>query len=216
MCGWFFSLISSMTSLISGHAFGSFCNFLPLWSSFALLGECGLLGQEGSCSSCLCVCVCAVPRVLLVFSHLHPQELVRPQHAHGLREKVCLRLLLRHILGREVKSFCWWIYLGSANLVAFRQSIKLFHWNSYKFHVAPVVLLFLSVLFSNQTENPKSAHLDTITVQHLFEKQMMFVNTYGYEMVAPKQKPKTKWNKTPQLLQFCSMSLLYLWKRRRE
>lgn len=59
--------------------------------------------------------------------------------------------------------------------------------------------MLLSVLLSNQTENPKSAHLDTITVQHLFEKQTMFVNSYGYEMVAPKQKPNTKRNKTPQL-----------------
>lgn len=50
MCGWVFSLISSVTSLIS--AFRSFCNFLPPWSGFALLGECGLLGWEGSCSSC--------------------------------------------------------------------------------------------------------------------------------------------------------------------
>lgn len=53
------------------------------------------------------------------------------------------------------------------------------------------MVLHLSVLFSNQTENPKSAHLDAITVQHLFEKQTMFVNSYGYEMVAPKQKPNT-------------------------
>lgn len=51
------------------------------------------------------VCVCAVPSVLLPFSHLHPQELVRPQPSDGLRE-VCLRLLLRHSLGREVESFC--------------------------------------------------------------------------------------------------------------
>lgn len=53
-----------------------------------------------------CVSVCAVPSDLLLFSHLHPQELVRPQPAYGLREKVCLRLLLRHILGREVEHFC--------------------------------------------------------------------------------------------------------------
>lgn len=31
----------------------------------------------------LLVWVCAVPSVLLLFSHLHPQELVRPQPAHG-------------------------------------------------------------------------------------------------------------------------------------
>lgn len=157
------------------------------------------------------VSVLAVPSVLLLSPHLHPQ------HAHGLREKVCLRLLLSHILGREVKASVdeFILEVPVVGLVAFRQSHKLFHWNSYKFHVAPVVLL-LSVLFSNQTENPKSAHLDTITVKHLFEKQTMFVNTYGYEMVAPKQKPNTKWNKSPQLLQFCSMNLLHLQKRTRE
>lgn len=115
MCGWVFSLTSSMTRLISGSAFRSFCNIPSPWCGFALLGECGLSGREGSCSSYLCVCVSAVPSVLLLFSLLHPQALVRPQPAHGLGEKVCLRLLLIHILGREVENFCWWIYLGSAS-----------------------------------------------------------------------------------------------------
>lgn len=54
------------------------------------------------------------------------------------------------------------------------------------------MVLLLSVLFSNQTENHESARWDTITVQHLFEKQTMFVDSYGSEMVALKQKPNTK------------------------
>lgn len=146
------------------------------------------------------VCVCAVPSVLLPFSHLHPQELVRPQPSDGLRE-VCLRLLLRHSLGREVESFCWWIYLGSASggSCCFQAISQVISLKLLQISCSPVVLL-LSALFSNQTENPKSAHLDTITVQHLFEKQTIFVSSYGYEMVAPKQKPNTKWNKTSTVL----------------
>lgn len=80
------------------------------------------------------------------------------------------------------------------SLVAFRQSCKLVHWNSCRFHVTPVVLL-LSALFPNQTEKPKPTHLDRITMQHLSEKQTVFVNIIVVKWLL-RNKTQTQWKKT--------------------
>lgn len=102
---------------------GPFATFCHLDLVLHNLGECGLTGREGSCSALLHVHV-RVPGVLLLFSHLRPQELVRHQPSDGLRDKVCLRLLLRHILGREVESSCdeFILKMQLVSLAAFRRS----------------------------------------------------------------------------------------------
>lgn len=56
---------------------GPFATFCHLDLVLHSLGECGLAGREGSCSTLLHVRV-RVPGVLLLFSHLRPQEFVRP------------------------------------------------------------------------------------------------------------------------------------------
>lgn len=73
--------------------------------------------------------------------------------------------------------------------------------------MAPVVFL-LSALFPNQTKKPKPTHLDRIITQHLSEKQIVFVNIMVMKWLL-RNKKQTRNEKKTQLLQFCSLSIVY-------
>lgn len=74
--------------------------------------------------------------------------------------------------------------------------------------MAPVVFL-LSALFPNQTKKTKTNSFGQNYNATSVWKANSVCEYYGYEMVALKQKANTEWKKTNQLLQFCSLSIVY-------